>query len=360
VPMAVAKAAMDSGVARRPVIDTHGYRQELRARLNPMAGALHLVSTFVEEHPKRIVFAEGEEESVIRAAIAFRNEGYGTPILVARQKVVEECVKRLGLGSLEGFEFQDLDQNPHEKEDVDFLYNRLQRQGSLYRDCLRLVHRNRNVLAACMVARGRADTMVTGVTRNYFDALRDIQLVIDPLPGHKVFGLTMMVAKGRTVFLADTTVHELPTPEELVAITVQTARIARGLGHEPRVALLSFSNFGNPMRERAHRVREAVNLLHSMDLDFECDGEMSADVALNPELLAVYPFCRLSGPANVLIMPALHAANIGSGMLQSLGEGEVIGPLLMGLSKPAQIAPMGTTVRGLVNFALVAARQTTL
>jgi malate dehydrogenase (oxaloacetate-decarboxylating)(NADP+) len=361
VPMAVAKAAMDSGVARRPIIDTHAYRQELRARLNPMAGALHLVSAFVEEHPKRIVFAEGEEESVIRAAMAFRNEGYGTPILVARPHVVEDTVKRLGLGSLEGIEFQDLDKNPHEKDDVDFLYERLQRQGNLYRDCVRLVHRNRNVLAACMVARGRADTMVTGVTRNYFDALRDIQLVIDPMPGQKLFGLTMIVAKGgRTVFLADTTVHELPTPEDLAAITVQTAQIARGLGHEPRVALLSYSNFGNPMRERAEHVRQAVKLLHSMDLDFECDGEMSADVALNAELLAVYPFSRLSGPANVLIMPALHAANIGSGMLQSLGEGEVIGPLLIGLSKPAQIAPMGTTVRGLVNFALVAARQTSL
>ncbi|WP_119418693.1 NADP-dependent malic enzyme [Desertibaculum subflavum] len=361
VPMAVAKAAMESGVARRPIIDTHGYRQELRARLNPMAGALHLVSTFVEEHPKRIVFAEGEEESVIRAAIAFRNEGYGTPILVARQKVVQECVKRLGLGSLDGVEFQDLDLNAHEKEDVDFLYSRLQRQGSLYRDCQRLVHRNRNVLAACMVARGRADTMVTGVTRNYFDALRDIQMVIDPLPGQKVFGLTMIISKGgRTVFIADTTVHELPTPDDLAAITVQTAQIARGLGHEPRVALLSYSNFGNPMRERAQHVRKAVQMLHAMDLDFECDGEMSADVALNAELLAVYPFSRLSGPANVLIMPALHAANIGSGMLQSLGEGEVIGPLLMGLAKPVQIAPMGTTVRGLVNFALVAARQTTL
>ncbi len=360
VPMAVAKAAMDSGVAGRPIIDMDAYRLELRSRLNPMAGALNLVSVFVEENPKRIVFAEGEEEKVIRAAVQFRNEGYGTPILVARSEVVKESMQRLGLGSLDGIEMVDFEKNAHEKADTDFVYARLQRRGALYRDCTRLVRRNRNVLAASIVAQGRADGMVTGVTRNYFTALEDVQMVIDPKPDEKVFGVTMMVAKGRTVFMADTTVHELPSPEELAAITVQTARVARGLGHEPRVALLSFSNFGNPMRERAEHVRKAVRILHGMDIDFECDGEMSADVALNEDLLQVYPFCRLSGPANVLIMPALHAANIGSGMLQSLGEGEVIGPLLMGMSRSVQIAPMGTTVRGLVNYALVAARQASM
>jgi len=360
VPMAVAKAAMESGVAGRPIIDMGAYRLELRSRLNPMAGALNLVSVFVEENPKRIVFAEGEEETVIRAAVQFRNEGYGTPILIAREGMVAACMKRLALGSLDGIEMVDFEKNPHEKADTDFLYARLQRRGALYRDCTRHIRRNRNVLAASLVAQGRADGMVTGVTRNYFTALEDVRMVIDPKPDEKVFGVTMMVAKGRTVFMADTTVHELPSPEELAAIAVQTAHVARGLGHEPRVALLSFSNFGNPMRERASHVREAVGILHGMDLDFECDGEMSADVALNEELLKVYPFCRLSGPANVLIMPALHAANIGSGMLQSLGEGEVIGPLLMGMSKSVQIAPMGTTVRGLVNYALVAARQASM
>lgn len=360
VPMAVAKAAMDSGVAGRPIIDMDAYRLELRSRLNPMAGALNLVSVFVEENPKRIVFAEGEEEKVIRAAVQFRNEGYGTPILIGREDVVRESIKRLGLGDVAGIEMVDFEKNSHEKQDTDFIYARLQRRGALYRDCTRLIRRNRNVLAASIVAQGRADGMVTGVTRNYFTALEDVQMVIDPKPDEKVFGVTMMVAKGRTVFMADTTVHELPSPEELAAIAVQTAQVARGLGHEPRVALLSFSNFGNPMRERAEHVRKAVRILHGMDLDFECDGEMSADVALNEDLLEVYPFCRLSGPANVLIMPALHAANIGSGMLQSLGEGEVIGPLLMGMSKSVQIAPMGTTVRGLVNYALVAARQASM
>jgi malate dehydrogenase (oxaloacetate-decarboxylating)(NADP+) len=221
-----------------------------------------------------------------------------------------------------------------------------------------LVNQNRNVFAACMVACGQADAMVTGLTRSFGVAFEDITQVIDPNPGHCTFGLSIVVTPDRTVFIADTTVHELPDPEELVDIAIQSAAQARLLGHEPRVALLSFSNFGNPMRVRAARIREAVRLLDTRKVDFEYDGEMQANVALDEQLMRqLYPFCRLSGPANVLIMPALHAANISAKLIQQLGGGTVVGPLLIGLSKPAQIVQLGTSVNDLVTMAAIAAHE---
>ena len=355
VPLAVARAAMDSGVARRPIIDMTGYRNALRARRDPTAGILQIILDQVQADPKRVVFAEGEEEPVIRAAIAYRNAGYGTPILVGREDRIRDTMQRMGLGGLDGLEVTNARISRNNHLYTDFLYRRLQRKGALYRDCQRMVNQDRNVFGACMVARGDADAMVTGVTRSYSVAYEDIRRVIGPQDGARVFGLSIMVARGRTLFMSDTTVHELPSPEELADIAVQTAAVARQMGHEPRVALLSFSNFGNPMREKAERIREAMNLLDGRELDFEYDGEMSADVALNPELMRLYPFCRLSGPANVLIMPALHTANIGSKLLQELGAGTVIGPLLIGLDKPVQIAQMGATVSDIVNLAALAA-----
>ena len=355
VPLAVARAAMDSGVARRPIIDMTGYRNELRARRDPTAGILQIILDQVQANPKRVVFAEGEEEPVIRAAIAYRNAGYGTPILVGREDRIRDTLQRMGLGGLDGLEVTNARISRSNHLYTDFLYRRLQRKGALYRDCQRMVNQDRNVFGSCMVARGDADAMVTGVTRSYSVAYEDIRRVIGPQDGARVFGLSIMVARGRTLFMSDTTVHELPSPEELADIAVQTAAVARQMGHEPRVALLSFSNFGNPMREKAERVREAMKVLDKRELDFEYDGEMSADVALNPELMKLYPFCRLSGPANVLIMPALHTANIGSKLLQELGAGTVIGPLLIGLAKPVQIAQMGATVSDIVNLAALAA-----
>jgi malate dehydrogenase (oxaloacetate-decarboxylating)(NADP+) len=231
----------------------------------------------------------------------------------------------------------------------------------MQRDCQRMVNQNRNVFAACMVACGHADAMVTGLTRSFGVAFEDILRVIDPKPGHRLFGMSIMVLEGRSLFIADTSVHELPSPEQLADIAIQSAAQARAMGHEPRVALLSFSNFGNPMREKAARVRDAVKVLDALDVDFEYDGEMQANVALDYELMRkFYPFARLSGPANVLVMPALHSANITAKLVQSAGIGTVIGPILIGLSKPAQIVQTGATVNDLVIAAAIAAHDSVM
>jgi malate dehydrogenase (oxaloacetate-decarboxylating)(NADP+) len=359
VPPLVAQAAMDSGVARRPIIDLDAYRNQLRARLDPTAGSLQLILDQVRSNPQRVVFAEGEEEKMIRAAFAFLEAGYGTPILLGREDRVRRTAAESGLSGLERLEIHNARLSENNARYAEFLYRRLQRHGYLKRDCQRLVNLDRNVFAACMVANGDADALVTGLTRSYAVALDDVRRVIDPKPGRRLFGLSIIVARGRTVFVADTTVHERPTSVELADIAEQSAQVARSLGHEPRVALLSFSNFGNPAGEGPQRIRDAVSLLDTRDQDFEYDGDIAADVALNEELLELYPFCRLSGPANVLIMPGLQAANISSKLLQALGGGTVIGPLLIGLDKPVQIVQMGVTVSDIVNMAALATHDAT-
>ena len=358
IPMVVAKAAIRTGVARREIEDEAAYALELRRRLDPTAGTLQLIFDQVRAEHKRVVFAEGEEERVIRAALSFYESGYGKPVLIGREERISETMERLGIESLEGVEILNaaLSQESNERY-ADFLYQRLQRNGYLYRDCQRLVNQDRNIYASCMLALDEADAMVTGVTRSYNAAYDDVRRVIDAQRGKRVFGLSMVLARGQTVFVADTTVHELPSSVEMADIAVQTAEVARRLGHEPRVAMLSYSNFGDPGWPTADRVREAVALMDSRVTDFEYDGEMSADVALNPDLKEVYPFSRLSGPANVLVMPALHSANISSKLLQELGGGTVIGPILVGLSKPVQIAAMGASVGDLVNMAALAAHE---
>jgi malate dehydrogenase (oxaloacetate-decarboxylating)(NADP+) len=356
VPSAVARAAIDSGVARRPIAEMEEYRAQLSARLDPTAAALQLIFERVRENPRRVVFAEGEEEKSIRAALAFRNGGYGTPVLIGREETIGQAMKAGSLGSAEGLEIHNARLSRDNKRYTDFLYARLQRKGALYRDCQRMVNQNRNVFAACMVALGDADAMVSGLTRSFSSTLDDIRRVVDARPGHRLFGLSIFAARGRTVLIADTSVHELPTPEELVDIAEQSAAKARHLGHEPRVAFLSFSNFGNPLREKAERIRDAVALLDERKVDFEYDGEMQANVALDFNLMrTLYPFCRLSGPANVLIMPALHSANIAATLLQQIGGGTVIGPLLSGLAHSAQIVQPNATVADLVNAAAIAA-----
>jgi malate dehydrogenase (oxaloacetate-decarboxylating)(NADP+) len=357
VPMAVAKAAMDSGVARRPIIDMVRYRAELSGRLDPTAAHLQAIFEKVRRHPRRIVFAEGEEERAIRAAAAFFNGGYGTPILVGREQQVRETMARIGLGPIEGLEIHNARLSEHNAAYTEYLYGRIQRHGALYRDCQRMVNNDRNVFAACMVQMGQADAMVTGLTRRFAVAYEEVRRILDPQVGHRVIGVTVVIARGRTVFIADTTVHESPTAVELCDVACQTATVARQMGHEPRVALLSFSTFGNPVGEGPGLVRDAIRYLEARQVDFEFDGEMSADVALDPEVLALYPFCRLSGPANVLIMPGLHSANISAKLLQKLGGGTVIGPILQGLSKPVQIVPIGSTVSDVVNMAALAAHD---
>ena len=358
VPVAVAKAAMESGVARKPIADLAAYARLLSTRMNPVAGSLQGIFEAVRSKPKRIVFAEGEEEKVMRAALEFKNAGYGMPILIGREERVHATLKSIGLSAPDGLEIDNARLSHANKTYTDFLFKRLQRKGFLYRDCQRLVNQDRNVFAACMVAMGDADAMVTGTTRSYAASFEEITRVLDAKPGKRLLGLMMMIARGRTVFVADTTIHELPTPEELADIAEQAAETARQMGAVPRVALLSFSNFGNPLREKAQRVREAVEVLNHRDVDFEYDGEMSADVALDFDLMRKsYPFCRLTGPANVLVMPALHTANVASKLLQQLGGGTVIGPILLGLEKPAQIVEMAATVSDIVNLAALAAYE---
>lgn len=357
VPKAVAQAAMDSGVAQKPIEDMEAYESELSARLNPIIGNLQATLDQVRAKPRRVVFAEGEEEKSIRAAHAFMNAGYGTPVLVGREERVLETMKSLGLGNIDGVEIHNARLSSRNADYAEFLYKRLQRQGSLQRDCQRLVNQDRNIFAACMVATGDADAMVTGLTRNYHAAMNTIASVIEPAPGARVMGLSLIIDRGRTLFVADTVVAESPNPRALADIARQSAAEARRFGHEPRVALVSFANFGHPALPRAELVREAVQILDKEGADFEYDGEMAVDVALNKSLLANYPFCRLSDTANVLVMPGLHSAQISMKLLASVSGSTVLGPLIKGLSKPVQVVPMGSTVADMVTLAALTAHE---
>ncbi len=356
VPPAVAKAAMDTGVARKPIVDMDGYRQQLRTRRDPVAGVLQRVFDRLRRSPKRVVFAEGEEEQVIRGAASFVNQGLGTALLVGREDRIREAAAELGVELGNNIQLVNAALSRRNGDYASYLYERLQRKGYLVRDCQRLVNTDRNHFAACMVALGDADAMVTGVTRNFSVALDDVRRCIDPKPGHRVIGVSLVLApRGRTVIVADTAVTEMPNASDLADIAVEVAGVARRLGYEPRLALLAYSTFGHPPGERAAHVQEAVRLLDQRRVDFEYDGEMAADVAINPELQTAYPFCRLTGPANVLVMPAFHSASISTKLLQELGGSTVIGPILVGLDRPVQIVQLGAKDTNLVNMAALAA-----
>src|SRR4249919_3861919 len=355
VPPAVAKAAMDTGVARKPIADMDAYRHVLRTRRDPVAGVLQRVYERLRRRPQRVVFAEGEEEQVIRAAASFVHQGLGTALLVGREEPIRQSAKNLGIELGGGIEIINARLSKRNANYVAYLYERLQRQGYLVRDVQRLINQDRNHFAACMVALDDADAMVTGVTRNFSVALEDVRRVIDPKPGHRVIGLSMVLSRGRTVLVADTAITEMPTAAELAEIAIEAAGVARRMGYEPRVAMLAFSTFGHPQGERSARVIEAVKILDQRRVDFEYEGDMAADVALNPGAAAAYPFNRLTGPANVLIMPAFHSASISTKMLQELGGATVIGPMLVGLDRPVQIVPLGAKDSQLVNMAALAA-----
>ena len=355
IPPAIAQAAMDTGVARKPIVDMEVYRHQLLTRRDPVAGVLQQVFARLRRQPKRVVFAEGEEEQVIRAAASFVHQGLGTAQLVGREDRVRETARELGIELGEGIEVVNAALSKRNADYAAYLYERLQRKGYLIRDCQRLINQDRNHFASCMVALDDADAIVTGVTRNFSVALEDVRRCIDPKPGHRVIGVSLVLARGRPVIVADTAVTEMPDAKELAEIAVEAAGVARRLGYLPRLALLAFSTFGHPPGERSARVQEAVKLLDQRRLDFEYDGEMAADVALNPELMAAYPFCRLTGPANVLIMPAFHSASISTKLLQELGGATVIGPLLVGLDRPVQIVQLGSKDSQLVKMAALAA-----
>jgi len=356
VPPAIAKAAMDTGVARKPIVDMDGYRQQLRTRRDPVAGVLQRVYDRLRRSPKRVVFAEGEEEQVIRGAASFAHQGLGTALLVGREDRIRAAAEDLGVELGDKIQIVNAGLSRRNTDYASYLYERLQRKGYLVRDCQRLVNTDRNHFAACMVALGDADAMVTGVTRNFSVALEDVRRCIDPKPGHRVIGVSLVLApRGRTVIVADTAVTEMPNAQDLAEIAVEVAGVARRLGYEPRLALLAYSTFGHPPGERAAHVQEAVRLLDQRRVDFEYDGEMAADVAINPELQTAYPFCRLTGPANVLVMPAFHSASISTKLLQELGGSTVIGPILVGLDRPVQIVQLGAKDTNLVNMAALAA-----
>jgi malate dehydrogenase (oxaloacetate-decarboxylating)(NADP+) len=355
IPPAVAKAAMDTGVARKPIADMEAYRGTLRSRRDPAASVLQRVYERLRRRPQRVVFAEGEEEQVIRAAASFVQQGLGTALLVGREPPIRESAHNLGIELGHGIEIINAALSQRNSTYANYLYERLQRKGFLQRDCHRLINQDRNHFAACMLALGDADAMVTGVTRNFSVALEDIRRCIDPKPGHRVIGISLVLARGRTVLVADTAVSEMPDAEILADIAVEAAGVARRLGYEPRLALLAFSTFGHPPGERAAHVQAAVRILDQRRVDFEYDGDMAADVALNMDLRQVYPFCRLSGPANVLIMPAFHSASISTKLLQELGGATVIGPILVGLDRPVQIVPLSANDSQLVNMAALAA-----
>jgi malate dehydrogenase (oxaloacetate-decarboxylating)(NADP+) len=355
VPVAVAKAAMESGVARRHIANLDEYSRTLSARLDPIAGTLQSVFEKVRVAPRRVVFAEGEEDRMIRAANSFASLGLGRAILIGRDSAIEKTLQNGTLELHENVEISNAKLSERNVDYANFLYERLQRNGFLLRDCQRMVNQDRNVFAACMVAMGDADAMVTGLTRNFSVALDNVRQAIDHRPGHRPIGVSMALVRGRTVFIADTSIHELPSADELADIAQEAAGVARRFGYEPRVAFLSYSTFGYPRGERAEYVRNAVSVLDGRHVDFEYDGEMAADVALSREAMALYPFCRLTGPANVLVMPAAHSASISTKMLQQLGGVTVVGPLLTGLDRPVQIASMSATASEILNLAAIAA-----
>ena len=359
IPPFVAQAAMDTGVARRPIEDMDAYRASLAQRLDPSAAFLQKLQGAVAAGPKKkIVFAEGEEPSVIRAAYAFQSSGLGDAVLVGREELVHSNMKLVGLDPADAkLEIINARVSHWNEAFVDSLYARLQREGFLRRDVQRLINQDRNSFAASMVAAGHADGMVTGVTRSFDQVLDEVLQVIDPAPGGRVMGMSVVLAKGRTLFIADTNVTEMPDAEDLVEIAREAASAVRNLGYTPRVAFMSYSAFGNPMGERSEKVREAVAMLDEMDVDFEYEGEMPPDLALIPEARVNYPFMRLSGPANVLIMPAIHSATISTQLIQALGGATVIGPILLGLSKSVQICPLSASVSKILQMATVAAHD---
>ncbi|MDC7676754.1 NADP-dependent malic enzyme [Asticcacaulis machinosus] len=357
VPPFVAQAAMDTGVARKPIDDMEAYRKVLAQRLDPSAGFLQNITASVRSRPsKRIVFAEGEDIRVIRAAHAFKAQGLGTPILCGRESLVHESMRKAGLNPAEeNIEIINARLTDRRDAYAQLLYSRLQRKGYLKRDVERLINLDRNSFAAAMLISGHADGMVTGLTRSFDQAFEDVLRVVDPAPGGRVMGMSIILAKGKTVFIADTTVAELPTPEELGDIAIEAAMAVRRMGHTPRVAFMSYTTFGNPAGERGERVARAVELLEKRGVDFEFEGDMPPDVALNPDTWANYPFQRLTAPANVLIMPAIQSASIGTKLIEALGGATVVGPLLLGLSKPVQICQLSDSVSKILTMATFAA-----
>ncbi len=356
IPVAVARAAMSSGVARKNIENFDIYSEQLKQRLDPSVTIMQGINSKIKKNKKRVVFADGEDENTLKAAIAFKNSNLGTPIIVAKEKVVKERLKEIGYG--ENFDIEIVNSTKKDKREkyVNFLFKKLQREeGLLERDCDRLVRNDRVIWGSCMVACGDADAMVTGNTRRYAQSLQKIKKVVEPRPGEIMFGLNMVVNKGKTVFIGDTSVHEYPTSEQLAEIAISAARVVRLFGFDPKIAFLSHSTFGQPLTSRTKHIRDAVEILKNKKVDFKFDGDMQPDVALNNEYADLYPFSEIVGKANILIMPGQHSATISHKMMKSLSGAKVIGPLLIGLGQPIEIAPLRSSTSDILNLASVAA-----
>ena len=356
IPAAVAKAAMDTGVARKPIIDFEVYRDQLKQRLDPTVTIMQGINSYIKKNQKKIVFADGEDLNTLKAAIAFKNSKLGVPILIGKEEKVKEQIKKIGYD--ENFDIEIVNSKDTEKREkyVQYLFKKLQReQGLLEWDCDRLVRNDRVVWASCMVACGDADGAVTGNTRRFGASLDKIKQVVNPRPGEIMFGLNLVVHKGKTIFVADTSVHEYPSSEELSEIAISAARVVRLFGFDPKVAFVSHSTFGQPVTSRTKHIKKAVDILKNKDVNFEFDGDMQPDVALNKDYKDLYPFSKIVGNANILIMPGQHSAAISYKMMKELGDTKVIGPLLIGLGLPIEIAPLRTSTSELINLASIAA-----
>jgi malate dehydrogenase (oxaloacetate-decarboxylating)(NADP+) len=355
IPAAVAEAAMRSGVARIKIKNIEKYKEDLSRRLDPSMNIMQGINAQIKKSQKRVVFAEGEDPSILKAAVAFKNSKLGIPILIGKEERVKEQLKNIGLD--ENFNIKIVSSKNTEQREkyTKYLYKKLQRSGMLERECDYLVRNDRVTWGSCMVGCGDADAMVTGGTRHHAATIEKLNKVVDSRPGEIIFGLTMLVSKGRTVFVADTNVHDNPTAEQLVEIAISSTRVARLFGFDPKVAFLSHSTFGKPATVRTKHVREAIELMKSKKIDFDYDGEMQPDVALNAEYKASYPFSKIVGNANILIMPALHSASISVKLMKTFGGAKLIGPLLIGLGLPIEIAPLRSSTSDILNLASIAA-----
>ena len=356
IPAAVAKAAMDSGVAKKPIKDFEAYKDQLKQRLDPSVTIMQGINSHIKKNQKRIVFADGEDENTLKAAIAFKNSKLGTPILIGKKTKIKERIKEIGYNENFDIEIVNSEDTKKREKYVNFLFEKMQREkGLLERDCDRLVRNDRVIWASCMVACGDADGAVTGNTRRFGASFDKVTQVIDARPGEIMFGLNMVVAKGKTIFVGDTSVNEYPSSEELAEIAISSARVVKMFGFIPKVAFVSHSTFGQPLTSRTKHIKKAVEILKDKNVDFDFDGDMQPDVALNEEYKELYPFSSIVGNANILIMPGQHSAAISYKMMKSLGDTRVIGPLLIGLGQPIEIAPLRSSTSEIINLASVAA-----
>ena len=356
IPIAVAKAAIKSRVARKTIKDFEVYKEQLKQRLDPSVTILQGINNQIKKTKKKVVFADGEDENTLKAAIAFKNGGLGIPVLVGKKDKIKERLKEIGLSENFNIEITNSTDNKKREKYVNFLFKKLQReQGLLERDCDRIVRNDRVIWGSCMVSCGDADAMVTGNSRKYYSSLEKITKVVDPRPGEIMFGLNMIINKGKTVFIADTAVHEYPNSEQLSEIAISAARVVRLFGFNPKVAFLSHSTFGQPVTNRTKHIRDAVDILQDKKVDFQFDGDMQPDVALSEEYKELYPFSGIVGNANILVMPGQHSAAISFKMMKTLGGAKVIGPLLIGLAQPIEIAPLRSSTSDILNLASVAA-----